>query len=528
MNAIFSRLPQQTWLLPALSGFFIGTSYIPFPPWASLFCFVPLWLYWMRQTELKAVIKGGLITAFIFTLIGFNWITYLLHEFAHLNWLLAAIGMIVYGLVAHLFVVIAGIIWFWGRHKCQWPPTLALTLLALITILCERYSLTLFDWNFGYTWYGANVPLYQWAEFIGFSGLSALTLLTNLPLYIAWQQRKQLMGKLIAATVLMGFVVLNVGGVWLKSRLPKPDAEFTTLLVQGSTSNAEKMAAELGDSYRDEIFRRYLNLTEQGYNNQPNSKIDFAVWPETGFPGFLGANLPPQPMTIALTQFLQQKQLALMTGAYSIDNASQLVTNSLFMIDNQGQVQEPHYSKTILLAFGEYIPGAESFPFIRKLLPPIGHFARGPGPTLLLHLGDYQVGAQICYEGLFADFSRQLADLGAQFIVNTTNDSWYGSWQEPYQHFYMTLARGVEFRRPVIRATNTGISSIALASGDILERSPIHQPWTGFYHVPYLKNPPSTFYQRHFSLVPTLLWGALVILLVMGYWQRRHIKLTLA
>jgi apolipoprotein N-acyltransferase len=127
------------------------------------------------------------------------------------------------------------------------------------------------------------------------------------------------------------------------------------------------------------------------------------------------------------------------------------------------------------------------------------------------------MGAQICYESLFPKFSRDLADLGAQFIVNVTNDSWYGSWQEPYQHFYMTLARGVEFRRPVLRVTNTGISSVSLASGEILERSPIHQQWVGLYEVPYLTNPPSTFYQRWFWLVPCLLWGGLIVLLGLGF-----------
>ncbi|MEQ1530576.1 MAG: nitrilase-related carbon-nitrogen hydrolase, partial [Methylococcales bacterium] len=145
-----------------------------------------------------------------------------------------------------------------------------------------------------------------------------------------------------------------------------------------------------------------------------------------------------------------------------------------------------------------------------------GHFARGAGPTELLQWNGYKMGAQICYESLFPQFSKSLAELGAQFIVNVTNDSWYGAWQEPYQHMYMTLARGVEFRRPVLRVTNTGISTVSLASGEILEQSPIHQPWVGVYEVPYLKNPPSTFYQRWFWLMPGLMWGSLLLTLVLG------------
>lgn len=109
MNNVLPTKPKH-WLLPVLSGILIGTSYIPFPPWASLFCFVPVWLFWNQQTRLKDVILGGLITAFVFTLIGFNWVTYLLHEFAHLDWPVAVFGMLFYALIAHLYVPLAGLL----------------------------------------------------------------------------------------------------------------------------------------------------------------------------------------------------------------------------------------------------------------------------------------------------------------------------------------------------------------------------------------------------------------------------------
>ncbi|CAA9891088.1 Apolipoprotein N-acyltransferase [Candidatus Methylobacter favarea] len=505
----------RLWLLPLWSGILIGTSYIPFPPWASLFCFVPLWIFWRQQTSFKNVFLGGLITAFIFTLIGFNWVTYLLHEFAHLEWPIAILGMLLYALIAHLFVPIAGVLWLCGQTKFNWPDWLSLSFMALITTLCEAYSFTVFDWNFGYSWYGANMPIYQWAEIIGFSGLSAATLLCNLPLYLAWKKRKLKSGKILLVTVIISFMLLNVGGLWLKERLPEPDASFKTLLVQASIGNSEKIAAELGKGYPREILRRYTTLTDKALDSA-GTRIDFTLWPETAFPELLGEEFRFNELPVALARFLRERQLALITGAYGVDERSRLITNSLFILDKNGEILPSHYSKTILLAFGEYIPGEQFFPELRKFLPPIGHFARGFGPTQLLNLNGYKMGPQICYESLFPGFSRSLADLGAQFIVNVTNDSWYGAWQEPYQHMYMTLARGVEFRRPVLRVTNTGISTVSLASGDILERSPIHQPWTGVYEVPYLTNPSATFYQRWFWLVPFLLWSALALLLGTG------------
>ena len=515
---------KALWYLPLLSGFFIGTSYIPFPPWASLFGFIPLWIFWRQQTRLKNVFLGGVITAFVFTMIGFNWVTYTLHEFAHLPWFFAGIGMIVYGLVGHLFVAVAGVLWFLGRQKFQWSQRLSLWLMALITILCEANSWTVFDWNFGYPWYGANIPVYHWAEIIGFSGLSAATLLCNLPLYLAWQQRKEKSGRLIFASVLAGFILLNLGGVWLKSRLPEPDAKLTTLLIQASTPNSEKMAAELGEGYTQEIIRRIMALTDKAIDQHKDKNVDFVMWPETAFPSLLGDGFMHRELPVVLSRFLRERQLALVTGAFGVDKKQNLITNSLFLLDNNGEVIEPHYSKTILLAFGEYIPLSDTFPIIKKFVPQIGQYARGPGPTVLFDWHGFKMGPQICYESLFPKFSRDLANLGAQFIVNSTNDSWYGTWQEPYQHMYMTLARGVEFRRPVLRATNTGISTVSLASGEVLEQSPMQQAWAGLYEVPYLKNPPATFYQNWFWLVPCLLWGSLALLLAVGCYRKMTIS----
>lgn len=515
---------KTDWLLPVLSGFFIGTSYIPFPPWASLFGFVPIWLFWQRQTQLKPVFWGGVLTAFVFTMIGFNWVTYTIHEFGHLNWFFSVIGMIVYALIGHLFVAVAGVLWFLGRQKFAWQEPLSLWLMALITIMCEANSVTVFDWNFGYPWYGANIPVYHWAEVIGFSGLSALTLLCNLPLYRAWQWRKERKGKLIFGSVLIAFTALNLGGLGLQARLPKPDASLNALIIQASIANSEKMAAELGEGYSHEIIRRITALTDKALAEHKGKKIDFIMWPETAFPALLGEEFKEKENAMLLSFYLHERDRALITGAFGVDMESRLITNSLFLLDNQGKLAEPHYSKSILLAFGEYIPFSDTFPIIKKILPPIGQYAKGPGPTMLFEWNGFKMGPQICYESLFPKFSRDLANLGAQFIVNATNDSWYGTWQEPYQHMYMTLARGVEFRRPVLRATNTGISTVSLASGQVLEQSPMMQPWYGLYEVPYTTEPGSTFYQRWFYLVPGLLWSSLVLLLIMGIYQKRCIN----
>lgn len=505
------------WLLPVLSGVFIGTSYIPFPPWASLFCFIPLWLFWSKQNRLKNVLIGGLLTTFVYTLIGFNWITYTLHEFAQVNWFFAGIGMILFALFGHLFVPAAGVLWYVGAKIFRWPPWLSFAQMALLTALCEFSLPMLFKWNFGYSWYGIGLPLYHWAEFIGFTGLSIFTILLNYPLLIAWQNRRETRGRSILAAFVIFFLAANVGGQWLKNRLPESDASFNTLLVQANIGNMEKQANEHGKGFQTEILKKYLTVTENGLDRHPDVAVDFVMWSETSFPSLLGGQYNDSYYARVLQEYLRERGIGMITGAYAKDERSGLITNSLFALDRQGTVTEPHYSKTILLALGEYIPGEKTFPWLRDLLPMVGNFAEGPGPTVLLKLNDYRIGPQVCYESLFPDFSKGLADIGAQFIVNATNDSWYGTWQEPYQHLYMTLARAVEFRRPVVRVTNTGISTVALASGDILQTSPLDQVWSGLFTVPYLKEPEATFYQRHFGLIPGLLLTVFVGVTAFGF-----------
>ena len=506
---------KSPWLLPILSGIFIGTSYIPFPPWASVFGFIPLWIFWEQQTRLRNVILGGVLTIFVFTLIGFNWVTYLLHEYAHAPWIIAGLGMVLFAMFAHLFVPVAGALWFIGRkHRLYtgWQSTLVMGLFTAMSLWALPM---LFKWNFGYTWYYAQIPVYHLAEYIGFSGLSMLTVLANVPLYYAWQHRADKKGRNILVRVILVFAVLNAFGLSTKAWQPKPDASFNTLLVQANIGNAEKMAAEFGGGFYQQILNKYLVATEKGLAKYADAGIDFILWSETAFPSLLNREYQETYLFQQLINYINTRQVALITGAYGKD-ANGLITNSLFVLDKNGQVQAFYYSKSILLAFGEYIPGEEQFPVFREWLPMVGHFGRGQGPTQLLSLEDYKIGPQICYESLYPDFSKSLADLGAQFIVNVTNDSWYGTWQEPYQHMYMTLGRAIETRRPLVRVTNTGISTVVLASGEVLQQSPMDQDWAGLYTVPYTSQPKATFYQRNFALMPSLLLVLLLLILLNG------------
>ena len=174
------------------------------------------------------------------------------------------------------------------------------------------------------------------------------------------------------------------------------------------------------------------------------------------------------------------------------------------------------------MAFGEYIPGSQLYPKVKTWLPQISDFKAGNGPQTTL-FKDIKFGIQICYESLFPRFSTKLASLGSEVIVNVTNDSWYGTYMEPYQHMYMTLARAIEVRRPLIRSTNTGISTVVLADGTILEQSPMNKVWSNTYDVPYTSNLKQTFYSKYTNLGFYLKLLLLIGLITIGAKQRKKL-----
>jgi apolipoprotein N-acyltransferase len=523
-------------MLSIVSGILIGTSYIPLPPWASLFCFAPLWYALLKlseKNELKKIFFAGWIAQFTVTLIGFNWIALTAHDFGRMPWPVAALVLLSFCAIANLDIPIAGITWAYLNKKLKLTPKQSLSILAVVTAIYESWVPTIFPWNHGYTWLWAEMPIAHNAEVIGFQGLSSIIILLNLGFLISLLAYKGHIHflpnikhpRFSFLVSIFIFICLNFSGYVLKRTIPKPDAEASVLITQANIGNLEKEYLEQGYGFREHIFDKYAKLTRDFEKLQ---KIDFMVWPETAYPYDLDQRRwsnPPQnpyyvPAARRLIDFSKEMDAHLITGGYGTSPNDNKVTNTFFVVEKTGNIQPHPYYKTILLAFGEYIPFADTFPSLKKIIP-AGDFSRGFGPkvtTLLLNNNqDVRIGAQICYESLFPSFTRGLADQGAQIIVNLTNDSWYGTWQEPYQHLYMTLGRAIEYRLPLIRSTNTGISTVVLASGEVLKKSPTRSEWVGEFKIPYNTRPSATLYQLYPWLMDSLLLLVLVMNLLRGY-----------
>lgn len=508
------------------SGLLHGTSYVPFPPWAILFCFSPLFLWLNAETRTrKQAFMAGWVMQFTLTLIGFHWIAYTAREFGDFPWPLAILTLLAFAALVHLHIPLAALLSRELNVRAGLTGAKSLFATALVFSLVERVWPALFPFHLGYTLLWAHIPAAQWADLIGFSGLSTLIFLANAWIAWMWTERKNGLTWVRhggALTVLIGILIL--GGMVRKAAWDDTDARVNVLAVQANIGNLEKVYAEQGRGYQNSITTRFVNLTAQGLAAHP--EVDFALWPETAFPD--NANQPERARRnlLIVESGLSVYGKPLLTGGYARDGFVKpgyfepLSYNSSYVLNARGELMSGPVHKTVLLAFGEYMPFSEQFPILLSWFPFIANFGRGLGPDLLLLPktdGDtLKVGMQICYEGLFPSFTRLLADKGAQILVNLTNDSWFGTPFEPRQHMIMTLARALEVRRPLMRATNTGITTAILANGEMLQRSPSDQEWTGVFPIAYKKAPETTPYERY-GHQDWLLWLVLLLgILVAG------------
>ncbi len=466
--------------LPILSGILAGTSYIPFPPWAILFCFIPLWHFCLKNTqEIKLLFIAGWLTQFIWTLIGFHWVAYTIHIYGMFNWFIAIAGLLAFCAFAHLHIPLALIVWAYFIRLL--PPVQWMRLLSLASLISLALSLPmLFQWNFGYTWFWARLPIFHTAELWGFQFISTLTILIQV-CFISLRNKK-----LIAIGTAI-FTLLNGLGYFLGKKVEEPDSTAKVLLVQHNIGSSMELRG-----LRDEVFQKISNKLTDLTVNALDSSVDFIVWPEGAYPYLLKKR---KKTVSSLQKTVKNKfQTTLVTGASS--RIGQGVTNSIFFIDSKGKFNPRRYDKNKLLAFGEYIPGDRWFPKLREIF--LGShqafIASKEGPSVRT-VNNIRLGLQICYESLSDLFSRSLSKQEAHILVNLTNDSWFGWWYEPYQHLYMTLARGIELRKPMVRSTSTGISTAMDAYGNILGRSPIRKPWAQVVSVPYSSQHKPTLFE---------------------------------
>ena len=477
---------------PVLSGILTGTSYIPFPPWAVFFCYVPLWLFVLNQKKLKPILLGGFLCQFVVTVIGFNWVAYTLGEMGF-SWIYVCLFFLIFIGFANLHIPLSLFCWFIShkilekkKHSLNGSLCMYL-LLPVYFALCTEYYPMIFEWHLGYTWFYAKWPAAQTAEIWGFQFLNTLTLFSNLFslvlaqwfFYLRRFQRGKASAKrknrffffpleVLLVWVLL-FMGLNLYGEYLKYRWPEPDRNIQVLMVQPNIQNEMQDKESWNNFILSKILKETTkHLQQDTLSYQPALPVDFILWPEGAYPYSINQTQVEKGQD-PVQEWVSVFGVPLVVSAKgSRMGKIKEYTNSVFVFDEKGQLVEAPYDKTVLVPLGEYTPLGKWFPFIDRLLfANQKGFKKGTGANEVIKLKEWNLGFQICYESLFDWLTRRVVRKGADILINVTNDAWFGNWQEPWQHFYMALSRAIEVRRPLIRGTNSGFSAVVSARGDI-------------------------------------------------------------
>jgi apolipoprotein N-acyltransferase len=380
-------------------------------------------------------------------LVGLYWITEAILIEATRFWWLVPFAVPGVSAVLAGFIAVAAAVTWWARPG--WCAALTLAGTWVLADLARQFVATGFPWNLlGSVW---EFPgrlgdiMIQPASLVGAHGLTLATvLLASLPL-LGWAWRTGGVA-LLATWFVFGLIRMDQ---------PPPEApDLTVLLIQGNVAQGQKWDRTLMRS----IFERYLALTRQAVA-EANGHPAVVVWPETASPALLQTDVEARQIIAETADGAQ-----VLAGSVRFDEAGR-PRNSLFALGADGVI-EGVYDKWHLVPFGEYQPGW--LPLGVQVVPG-GGFASGPGPRTLHIPGLPAVGVLICYEAIFPS---QVIDANDRpdWMVNITNDAWFGDSTGPRQHLAAARFRAVEEGVPLMRAANTGISAGFDAKGHELGR----------------------------------------------------------
>ncbi len=447
--AMRSLIGWRRFLLAFLAGAVSALAFAPlnfFPALLLGFAVLVLLLDGADQSPhpfRKAAVSGWAF-AFGQYLVGWHWIGYafMVDPSAHLWQMPFAIVILSAGLALYAGIACALALCFWQDGPAR---LLVFAILFAVGEWLRGHALTGFPWNLQAYGWGASWALMQSASLFGAYGLSFLTILLGASLAEFCTLRRTLVAP-IAMFVLFA-------GLWVWGALRLADAPAATVpgvvmrLVQPDVPQDEKYVRR----YVSRNWQRLLDLS-----NAPG-KVTHIVWPEAATPFLLGRS------AVALEEIanLTRSGRSLITGsARAVPGADEVTYyNSLYMFGPGGQT-EAVYDKFHLVPFGEYVPFEDLLRHIgiTKLTEGQGGFSSGDGPRLYKIAGAPDVTPLICYEIIFP--GAVTASQRPGWLVNVTDDSWFGPWAGPLQHLLIARVRAIEEGLPVARAANTGISAM--------------------------------------------------------------------
>ena len=469
--------------------------------------FVPLFLVLERAESLRGAVFYGWLMGLAAHLLGFHWLIYTISAF----------GGFPIGVSIIIFILYAAL------------QALQMALFALLVraigfgplgIFPALFWLTLEFWfPLLFPWYLANSQvsflwLIQSADLVGPYGAGLVVMWCNAAIYRAvfGAKREHFTALLPLAYATLGLIVSLLYGYQRLDVVGEEIAGARKLpvgVVQGNVDIDMKWNPVLAQQNLDQ-HRRLTSELEA---------VPLVIWPESSMEITVPEDLQALPAEL-MPQFKAQRA-SFIFGAKSIrgkpGRLDNKVFNTAFFTDTKGRILG-RYHKQVLLAFGEYLP----FKKILSLLPAMPFadgFTPGAGPVAFHLARGVRVAPLICYEDLLPELARNfVSQTRANVLVNLTNDAWYGKSVGPWQHLRLAQSRAIETRRSLLRVTNTGVTSLVNAKGEVVKTLPMFTPATWHTEVDILNE--ETFYVRFGDWFA---WGVTFVVLALCLFHLKRV-----
>ncbi len=513
-------------VIAVVAGMLSALAMAPFNAWPILFLTFPV-LVWLidgaaagKWGGVPAAAWSGFWFGYGYFVPGLYWTGHAFFVDAPtFAWLspFAVLGLPAYlALYPALGFALARLLWTRDASRI-----LALAVALTVSEWLRGHLLTGFPWNaYGYA-LSEPLALAQIASVVGLWGMTFLAVgIFASPAALidgSSRGRKPWMAPAIALAVLLA---LGVFGAVRLSMLPTRMVSHVKLRIMQPNLQQD---VKFNYSAKREVMQKYLALSDRASGPQSTGVRDVSIliWPESAFPFFLTR----EAEAMAQIADLLPKGTVLITGAVRLPDdtpTGRPVTqayNSIYVIDHDGSVLSV-YDKTHLVPFGEYLP-------FQNWMEKLGF------SQLTKVQGGYIPGAQrrpldvpnapralplICYEAIFPGKLAE-NDERAGWIVNVTNDGWFGISTGPYQHLQQARLRAIEEGLPVVRAANTGISAVIDPAGRIISKLGLGIEGVLDASLPSALAP--TIYARWRNLVAVTML-AVALIFIMWRRQRRH------
>jgi apolipoprotein N-acyltransferase len=378
-----------------------------------------------------------------------------------------------------------------------------------------------FPWNFLGNSQFRMLPIIQIASVTGVFGVSFLIVWTSVSLGLVAARLAQSHTKreaiwASAGLPLLVVLILATLGASQLFVFPKPERVLKVALVQPSFPQT-LIWDEKADAAR---FQQVMDLSRRALASEP----DLLVWPESGAPDMTPANQD------ALAQLLSQHKawmVICLDSEGARPDGSMAIYNSSFLLDPEGH-PNGIYHKRRLVMFGEYVPLIHWLPFL-KFLAPIGSgYTPGAEPVQFVMTNPRaQLSVLICFEDVFPAEARQHVTPDTDFLINLTNDGWFGDGSAQWQQTASAVFRAIENGLPLVRCSNNGITCWIDAHGRLRQTfgwpDQCYGPGVMEIKVPLeAKDRVETWYHRHGDVFGWSCSGLTIVFLLLARWRGKN------